>query len=349
MYDNKVYQDGLTSVLLARWTLHCESPLVLRNGRSIYYNKDSNQPPKARSNKLRFQWHERTEPSSIPPEERTQFDVATLAYRWAIYDNHSRMVHQVPASAVRGVLRAWTLGHLVDPKAYSALTAPMDEEEEAKKKRIEDLRAFIENPAKGLSLMTSLFGLALDTSEDAADLSSVGRLHIETQAFASNEPLGITVNGTEARGNCGPDNVSRHLAVRNPLDRITHASYSGGLHHFLEFSRGASFDVTLRIANATPADAGLLSIWAREINDGLLRLGALSSIGRGRLSVHNPSYTLWCRQGCGLPECWSGLEPQKAPVNPPSEDPLSGLYQPYDLYKELTTCEAKITEGWNHG
>jgi len=85
------------------------------------------------------------------------------------------------------------------------------------------------------------------------------------------------------------------MPARNPLDRITHASRDGGLHRFLEVIRGETSKVRLRIINPLDCDLALLGLWVRELNDGMLRIGTLSSIGRGRMEVRQQTYELWRR------------------------------------------------------
>jgi hypothetical protein len=120
------------------------------------------------------------------------------------------------------------------------------------------------------------------------------------------------------------------MTVRNPLDRMTHASKDGGLHHFLEFCRGETFEVKMTMVNPQGSDLGLLSLWQREINAGLLRFGALSSIGRGRVSILEPSYELQLNSFAEKPAWLS--EHFKPFDGPPNEDVLSGLWDSYILY-----------------
>jgi CRISPR/Cas system CSM-associated protein Csm3 (group 7 of RAMP superfamily) len=125
----------------------------------------------------------------------------------------------------------------------------------------------------------------------------------------------------------GPGNAARQMTVRNPLDRITHASRDGGLHHFLEFSRGQSFNVQLVIRNPQASDLGLLSLWQREMDDGLLRLGALSSVGRGRVKVVEAGYRLWQRANA---PAFQGMDKFIAEESE-SQDILAGLWQSHTL------------------
>jgi len=146
----------------------------------------------------------------------------------------------------------------------------------------------------GCKLIVSLFGLAADEGETDMP-SNAGRLTIETERFTGAELWPIDVSGVSMETSEGPSNVHREMTTRNPLDRMTHASVEGGLHRFLEVTRGATFKVHLRIVNPLDRDLGLLGLWVRELNDGMLRIGALSSIGRGRMEVNKQAYELWRR------------------------------------------------------
>jgi hypothetical protein len=81
------------------------------------------------------------------------------------------------------------------------------------------------------------------------------------------------------------------------VDRITHAAREGGLHYFLEFSPGQTFDVVLRVVNPKPVHLGLIALWEREIDTGMLRVGGLTGIGRGRLRVEKSQHDLFALPG----------------------------------------------------
>ena len=94
----------------------------------------------------------------------------------------------------------------------------------------------------------------------------------------------------------GPNNALRQITNRGPLCRITQSAAEGGLHTFLEFSTGNIFTVVLKILNPYREDIGLLALWERELVAGMIRFGAITSIGRGRVKVQDDSthefYTL---------------------------------------------------------
>ncbi len=327
MYDNKILQGGVHGVLLARWRLRCETPLAIRNGLSISVAEPKR--PKTRGMGLTFRWL---------PHQGDEHEVAALHYGYEVSGSQVRSYHYVPASSVRGALRSWTINHLVQPAWRRDMTPPDKEEgKEAQDAYLGRVRGALSERASGWELIGSLFGSALDTREEENRWSNVGRLRLETERFAcatkrcDAPPQPIAANGRVAQGDVGPGNARRQLTVRNPLDRMTHASREGGLHHFLEFCAGEEFVVRLAIVNPQGVDIGLLGLWVREMNDGLLRLGALATIGRGRVKVNEEGYTLWQRPGAPALEGFERFT--KAGALAP-DDALAGLWEPYTLAPE---------------
>ena len=294
MYNDRLYANGIHSVLLADWELACKTPLVIRNGQQIAYSDIT--PDKTRLGKLSLSWQ-------TPVDE--EHSVAALCYGYEIRDDRVHRYHFVPASSVRGALRSWSIRHLVHPALYGAFTSPAKEDKIAVAFHRSCVRQGLAQRDTGCELIASLFGLAADEGEESAP-SNAGRLSIETQKFAGVGLRMVAVSDAEMEALSEPDNVQRQMSIRNPLDRVTHASRKGGLHHFLEICRGERFTVQLRIINPLDCDLALLGLWVRELNDGMLRIGALSSIGRGRMEVRQQTYELWRRtnapklQGCAL-------------------------------------------------
>lgn len=294
MYDDRLYTGGVHSVLLVEWELLCKTPLVIRNGHQLAY-KDA-APTKTRYQNLQLKWTDKT---------NQEHEVAALHYGYEIRDGKLSSYHFVPPSSIRGALRSWSIRHFVHPALYPALNpAPKDDADGAKVHQT-CLRQGLAKRDTGLELIASLFGLAADESGEELP-SNAGRLKIETVRFTGAGLQPVDVSGVSMASSDGPDNVRREMPVRNPLDRITHASRDGGLHRFLEVTHGETFKVHLRIINPLDCDIALLGLWVRELNDGMLRIGALSSIGRGRMEVRQQTYELWRRtnapqlQGCAF-------------------------------------------------
>jgi len=336
MYNDRLYADGVHSVLLVEWELLCKTPLVIRNGHQIAY-ADSAPTKKTRYHNLQLKWKDKT---------NQEHEVAALHYGYEICDGKLSSYHFVPPSSIRGALRSWSIHHFVLPALYPALNpAPKDDADGAAAHKA-CVRQGLAQRDTGLELISSLFGLAADESEEELP-SNAGRLQIETVKFTGAGLQPVDVSGVSMASFDGPDNVRRVMPVRNPLDRITHASREGGLHRFLEVTHGETFKVHLRIINPLDCDLALLGLWVRELNDGMLRIGALSSIGRGRMEVQQQTYELWRRtnapklQGCAL------LGDETDGSRP--DDILSGLWKchviPPETLLEFTDYLKEFTGG----
>ncbi len=319
MYVNAIYKDGVSGVLKVQWTLLCQTPLVVRNGVSIGYQEDGET--KSRGLNVRFVWAQ-------PKEEDPEHQVSGLHFDYEVNAGQVNVYHSVPSSSVRGALRSWTMRHLVDPEMLKKLVIPDADDERGTEDYLAHVRRVLEHKKFGYQLIASLFGLALDTRTGDDVSGNAGRLRLYAERFTSNHSERIRVNGTGGKGETGPSNVYRQMTVRNPLDRFTHASKDGGLHHALEFCRGERFSVELLIRNPQNSDLGLLSLWTREIEAGLLRFGALSNVGRGRVSVDDARYILWKRRNATVDLTMDAFQPMDAPE---SWDVLAGFWEPFKL------------------
>lgn len=321
MYNNKIFQKGVHSVLIGHWKLSCETPLVIRNGVKINYT--SRNVAKTRNKDINISW------TSKDPKKSDQHELAALHYGYEIENSKVVSYHFVPPSSVRGALRSWTINHLVQHEFRSNMTPPKikdnKNEKEDTEKYIKSMKNALANSETGYPFLASLFGLAFDTRGEVDFEGNAGRLRLETEKFSTYSPRPITINGNLRDGRVGPLNAARQMTVRNPLDRITHASQEGGLHHFLEFSKGETFIIKLTILNPEESDLGLISYWVRELNAGFLRIGALSSIGRGRVSVQEQSYQLCKMPG---PSDWMYFT---AGEKASSDEALAGFWQAYNL------------------
>lgn len=330
MYDHRLYAKGVHSVLLVEWLLVCKTPLVIRNGKTLAYTENTGRP-KTRGRDLTLQWREADKKGQKKNDKITEAEVASLAYGYAIEDGQVVSYHFVPASSVRGALRSWTLRHLLHPDFRGKLLPPSSEDKAETKVYLAELKRALEYRRYGYELVASLFGLATDTRSGEELPANVGRLSVETEDFAGMEGGKIEVGGAMMGARQGPQNVRRQMRVRNPLDRITHGSKDGGLHHFLEICRGETFTVRMAIVNPLDSDIGLLSLWQRELDDGMLRLGALSSIGRGRVAIQTQQYTLWQEAAAPPLAGMMYFQPDEAAED---EDALAGIWQRYRLLSE---------------
>lgn len=281
-YNNKIFRDGVTSVLKVLWALKCVTPLAVRNGQAIAYTEQRQN--KARNQNVNFLWRKKLSESEA--------ESACVCFGYEIINQQVTPYHFIPATSIRGALRSWTMRHFVRPEVRQQLSPPEKGDQKAQEKHLENLRNALDDEKSGFQLVANLFGVAMETREKAQDRSHRSRLRVETEKFTNSQARSISVSG-ETYSGAGPDNVHRQMSVRNPLDRMTHAARREGLHHFLEFCAGESFKVYMTIANPVNIDLALLSLWVREINEGLLRFGALANIGRGRVQIVDQSYTLW--------------------------------------------------------
>ena len=335
MYNDQLFAGGVHSVFLADWELLCRTPMVIRNGQQITYRDSAST--KTRYHDLQLKWQSK---------DSQGFEVAALHYGYEIRGTHVDSYHFVPPSSIRGALRSWSIRHLIHPSLYPALSQPPKDDADGIAAHKICLRKGLEKRNTGCELIASLFGLAADESE--ADMpSNAGRLHIETERFAGTGLRPVDVSGVSMTTADGPENVRREMAVRNPLDHITHASLAGGLHHFLEVRSGETIKVHLRIINPLDCDLGLVGLWVRELNDGMLRIGALSSIGRGRMEVQNQAYELWSRYNAPKLKGHSFLREEAESIR--SNDILAGIWMRYAVPPETLPRFANYLKDFTGG
>lgn len=346
MYDNKLYANGVYGLLKVRWLLKLETPLVIRNGQVIRYSDEKRGNKKNRGLGIQFQW--------AMSGSDAEHQVAALHFGYEVTKAGVGMYHFVPGSSVRGAFRSWVIDHLVQPEYRKGITPKKKKEDEAADKAqttlyVDTVKAALTEQSHGYQLVASLFGLAAARGFEDEMAENAGRLRVETERFHSGKIEPIEANGDVRQGEAGPGNAKREMVVRNPVDRVTHASKDGGLHQFLQFCKGETFAVTLSVRNPTDSDLGLLSLWRREMEDGLLRIGALSSIGRGRVCVEKETCQLWMRPGA------TGVSMQRFKVVADKEkqqDVLAGIWQEYELAGEsMAEFESALLEhvGGNHG
>jgi len=323
MYDNRIFSDGVKGVLKGHWKLVCETPLVVRNGVNICYSVT--EADKTRNKDMRIHWRSK--------DSQDEFEVAGLHYGYEVQGESLVPYYFIPPSSVRGALRSWTIKQMVKPEVQCIMIPPAEEDETDASAR--PLVNALADAESGYPLIANLFGLALDSGDEASLPGNAGRFSISTEAFSEQKGRPISINGNLLDGDEGPVNACNEMTVRNPIDRITHASNEGGLHHFLEFCRGESFDVHFTIMNPQQSDLGLVSLWVREMEAGFLRIGALSSIGRGRVSVDEQSYELW-----HMPDGITWPHFSKPEFSAPNTEALAGLWE----YSRLLEPEITLSD-----
>jgi hypothetical protein len=326
-------------VLLAEWELLCKTPLVVRNGEQVSYSDSASANSKTRYKELRMKWQ-----SKVSPD----YEVAALHYGYEIRDGKVYSYHFVPPSSIRGSLRSWSIRHLVHPALYPGLFPAPKDDTNAQAKHERCLRKGLEQSSTGFGLIASVFGLAVEEGE-LDHLSNAGRLRVETGKFMGSGLRSVKVSDLSmgAYEEEGPDNVQRQMQVRSPLDRMTHAVVDQGLHHFLEVATGRTFQVRLKILNPTDTDPALLGLWVRELNDGMLRIGALTSIGRGRMEVQKQNYELWRRTNA--PPLKGNAILGDETDGDRSTDVLSGLWRCHHIKPEKLLNFTKYLEEFTGG
>jgi len=269
----------LDGILRAQWQARLESPLCIKSGTHSAFNP-SRGGNKTRNVNMGFRWQkEKTD---------TEVQISELQYAVEVAQGRAVPIYQVFSRSVRGALRGWTIRHLVRLENQGLLDR-ITEHTEDKTASDEALQQFKEalRTDSGLALVYEIFGIASKSDPGTpGSISKQGNLKVEVSVCGAQSDRPKVQGDWQNTGNSfGPGNAHRNISVRGPLCRITQAARSGGLHYFLEFSPGQQIDVTMTLRKPHPSHAGLLALWEREINAGLLRLGGLSSIGRGRLSL----------------------------------------------------------------
>ncbi len=289
---------GVHSVLKVEWELELVTPLCIKNGHSFAWKSVGDGSKKRRNYKTEFKWNK--------PPKGDENEIADLHYSIFIENGKPVPKYQVPASSLRGALRAWTIRHLVNrflwdeewhslhhEKNKNDLQNFLKPDFDAGKIKIADIRKIVINKKYGFGLVAGLFGMTLENLDDKENYAHAGRLYIETEPFkGKNKKLKLDTTWMETGNNYGPNNAVRQITWRGPVDRITHGAKDKGFHTFLEFEAGQSFNTFFTIINPKPVDLGLLRLWQNEINTGFLRLGGLASVGRGRLEIMDNS-TVW--------------------------------------------------------
>ena len=297
-------QQGIQSALHCHWTLTLKTPLVIRHGSSASYkhkkvehvNGRRVEYEKGRGQEKEFSWEEKDNSQ----DKRTWTGVADFNFQFSISaDGELKVNYSIPPSSIRGALRQWAIKQMVEREERSHFQSPKlegfsEEETAALLKQVSQAWTNAENPGHNWHHILSLFGNALDFSpEEQYPMSWAGRLKVATELVPS---MKNNIDGFDKEYDMppnAPDNIQRHINVRNPLDRMTMAAKNQGLHHALEMSCGQVFKVELHILNPKPKDIGMLELWEEDINEGFLRFGGLTSQGRGRCELSRAEYNLY--------------------------------------------------------
>ena len=318
------FQNGINSIFRVEWNLELETPLVVRNGRKFSWDNSDNS--KDRNNIIKVDW---SNPKTYPHE------VMDLHAEVVIKNKKAMTKYTIPANSIRGVLRDWTIKHLITERQKWRWTLFETLEGDLLEQAVAELQKHM----NGFSLLCDLFGMILGSQESTDSLAQCGRLQISCEKFENESNPGmITIGKLNNNSNLGPNNVSRQINQRGPVDRITHGAVSGGLHTFLEFSKGQNFTVNLSIVNPTTLDIELVTLWQREINTSMIRFGAITSIGRGKVKIgNNPKFYIHALKSSEIVKELStkNIKPQ---IGPQTEaDILDELWDRYEFDEKTFT------------
>lgn len=293
------FREGIHSALHCRWTLTLKTPLLIRHGSCGSYKNNTEGYKKGRGQDQEFSWQKKNNEA----DNHTWAEVADFNFQFSLgTDGKLTVDYSIPPSSIRGALRQWAIKQMVKRDQRSCFQPPKlegfsEEEEASLLKHMSEIREFAEDPGHNWHHILSLFGNAFDfTSEEFEKLEEkepmiwAGRLKVTTEIKQSSKH-GIDGIDPEDISSSAPDNIQRHINVRNPLDRMTMAAKDKGLHHALEMSPGQEFDVELNILNPGLKDIEMVQLWEDDINDGFLRFGGLTSQGRGRCELSTADAT----------------------------------------------------------
>ena len=325
-----------------KWELKTATPLCIKSGTTSSWNQATDgykdNPKKLRLYNAKFDFFKKD-----IDKESADASVADFYYDSYIKGGELKIRYLVPASSVRGALRSYTLKRLVKKDYWNVGSTEKDQPEDKKEKKRKSFQDALTQP--GWRLIQNMFGLATDNDDEAleneneyvagrlkisvGDLDDIGKKDFATHLISGNlkNPIFGSTRGKMA------------ITTRNPLDKITNAAKDGGLHSVMELSEGNVFSVSIRILNPEPKDLGLIAFWEQGIESGLLRLGGLTSVGRGRLNIQKTDVNLFLKEAGrfhDLPEATN------------HEDILDSIFKTYAIsdWKEKRQSYLKILKGY---
>lgn len=306
-----LFENGLQNLIKVEWILSLETPLCIKSGEKSAFLPA--RESKTRNVDMTFRWNAKPENQEVEVQE--------MCFGAWLKNGYLEPCYTVPASSVRGALRGWTLKRLVKTEDYRNLLNVEENDENGLKKLA---GAMEDENDTGLAIVADVFGIADKKADTKGPAGSMGRIRVGTERMETEiaEIPGVQGNDWRESGTnrFGPPNAVRHISVRGPVDRITQGARDGGLHYFMEFSPDQRFGAHITLINPEPYHLGLIHIWEREINTGILRFGGLSAAGRGRMKITESKTRFYALPG-KAPE-WLNGEPEDT-----SEDPAACLWQ----------------------
>jgi CRISPR/Cas system CSM-associated protein Csm3 (group 7 of RAMP superfamily) len=298
------FTQGVTSLLKCVWTFELKTPLVIRASTSASIR--NNEGGKGRKKTSDLRWEDTSGQTdsnwSLVKDFNYEFyleEVDSLEGR----KNVLKVRYSIPGSSIRGALRQWTIHALVQeeekrlfslPKRGSEITIPKSERMISARKAVEDYQNHWHD-------ILSLFGIAFDLNPGVDEpLVWSGRIDMSPINFLDNTGITEGYQYEQSSVNrCAPLSSKSHIKTRSPLDRVTMAARSHGLHSCIEMSEGQRFFLEFRILNPKPNDLRILKIWKRDLNAGFIRFGGLTTQGRGKVRIGSETYTLFA--ACNSP------------------------------------------------
>ena len=310
MRENGI-NNSVWGVYKVRWNLKCVTPLVFRDGHVF-----------------KIVSSDRDEGSQI----------SDLSIQYVFENGELKLYYQIPASSIRGALRSFCIQNLIDPTYYSLFSELLKDMKEDDCV-LQAMKKGLNTPDSGIDYLVDLFGIAVNSSNVDNSIGQAGRLILETEKMDIKNVIKkqYDESGMEIEEMIDQLPEGSEIKIRNPLDRISLASKFGGLHQFLELSPENEIIVEFYISNPTTRDFGLFKLWAREIEYGMIRFGALASVGKGRMTLDHEQYSLWLAPNINIEEILgessSIAEPEQDSISN-TEEIFAGLWNCFELKKE---------------
>lgn len=295
------FENGVTAILHVSWTVTLQTPLVIRSGTNASYKNKSDEQEKGRKSNCEFSWIDKTNDGD---KNNKWSAVKDFNYDFIVNnDGNLEPRYSIPGSAIRGALRQWTIKTLIPDVSKKLFSLPKLENDVAidLAETMKEALRVAEDTENYWHDILSLFGSAYDLNPGKdTSLTWSGRLQINTIRLNGTQNKLCVGSAPRSSDAVAPDNIKRHINIRTPMDRVTMAARSGGLHSGLEMSEGETFAIEFRILNPKPLDLKILKLWMRDINAGFLRFGGLTSQGRGRVSISADNYRLYAVKNTDL-------------------------------------------------
>lgn len=319
-------QSQIHGVANIVWTLSTVTPLCIKSGTTSVWKQAGGNAVKTRLVNAEFDFFKKQKDGD------NESDISDFYFDSYIDGNIPKIRYRIPATSVRGAIRNYTIRRLI-PKEYwrAALDATGEEDGDNPQPDANDAKLVMALKQPGWHIVQNLFGLSMDReSDDLSDESVSGRIMLLVDDLKLQEEnefkTGLIAGTWGSNVKLGSTHGKMVITTRNPLGRVTQGAKDKGLHTFMELAPGNEFKVRIKICNPDYSDLGLIAFWEKSINNGLLRIGGLSSVGRGRLTLKKTIVNLYLKH----PEMFAEIGLEKA-APPKKEDILSDVFQKYKI------------------